>query len=143
MAQFIRQVTASGEEHGLINVLTNSNPFDDFKNFTPEHKAEMIRLKKEDSKMVKIEFVHKGGRLERWQETYCKYSGDPIQIWRLIPGRTYEIPLGLVKQINAKTTMRRSGLVSLDGDKVTPTGAPLEKDEEGEWIVKCVKADTF
>ncbi len=141
MAQFVRQVTASGEEHGLINVLTNSNEFNDFVHFKPEHKAEMIRQKKEDEKVVNIEFVHKGGRSERWQESYCKYAGDPIQIWKLIPGRTYKMPLGLKKQINDRISIKRSGLLSVDGEKVTPSGAPLEKDEAGDWVVRCVSAE--
>ena len=30
----VPMVTVSGEQHGLINVLTNAVPFDDFKNMT-------------------------------------------------------------------------------------------------------------
>ena len=39
--------TASGEQHGLINTLTNSVPFDDFKSMTPANKAKLEKEKKE------------------------------------------------------------------------------------------------
>jgi len=50
--------TASGEMHGLINTLTNSVPFDDFKSMKPEHQKEMQRQKKEDSKIVEVEYLN-------------------------------------------------------------------------------------
>lgn len=143
MANFVRQVTSWGEEHGLINTLTNSCEFDDFAKFKPEHKAEMQRLKKEDAKLVKVEYVHKGGKHERLTKPYCRYAGDPILIFHLIPGKVYELPLGFVKEVNEKKSVKRSGLLSLDGEKVTKDGSPLERDEEGDWIHRLVKADTF
>ena len=42
----VAMATASGESHGLINVLTNSVPFDEFKNMKPEYKKELERQKK-------------------------------------------------------------------------------------------------
>ncbi len=49
----IPMATAAGEMHGLINKLTNSVPFDEFKNFKPEHKKDLEAQKKEDSRIVK------------------------------------------------------------------------------------------
>lgn len=134
--------TASGELHGLINTLTNSVPFDEFKHMKPEHKKEMERLKKEDSKLVKAEYMNSRGRHERLTKPYCKYAGDPIQIWHFIPGKTYEVPLGLVKEVNdsMKHIPRRSGLVSIDGEAVKKDESPLEKDQEGEWLHKFVSS---
>lgn len=138
----IPMATAGGEMHGLVNVLTNSVPFDDFKSMKPEHKKEMERLKKDDSKIVKAEYLNSRGRHERLTKAYCKYSGDPIQIWHFIPGRTYDVPLGLVKEINDKnkTIPKRSGLLSIDGEAVTRDNSPLAHDEEGSWIHKFVAA---
>jgi hypothetical protein len=136
----IAMATASGELHGLINTLTNSVPFDDFKNMKPEHKKELEAQKKEDSKTVKAEYMNSRGMHERLTKPYCKYAGDPIQIWHFIPGRTYDIPLGLVKEVNDKNKImkKRSGLVSVDGSPVTKDEAPLSADEDGNWLHKFV-----
>src|SRR5580765_2641221 len=136
----IMQSTASGELHGLINTLTNSVPFDDFKNMKPEHKKEMEKQKKEHSRVVKAEYMNSRGRHERLTKPYCKYAGDPIQIWHFIPGKVYEVPLGLVNEVNDKNKImkKREGLVSVDGAPVTRNEAPLSKDEEGDWLHRFV-----
>lgn len=130
--------TASGEQHGLINTLTNSVPFDDFKNFTATNKSKLEKEKKEDSRLVKAEYLNSRGRHERLTKAYCKYSGEPIQIWHFIPGKTYEVPLGLVKEVNDKSKVlpKRSGLVSIDGNSIKKDESPLDRDEEGEWLHK-------
>ena len=132
--------TASGELHGLINTLTNSVPFDDFKNMKPEHKKELEKQKKEDARLVKAEYMNARGRHERLTKPYCKYAGDPIQIWHFIPGKIYEIPLGLVNEVNDKNKHipKRSGLVSIDGEPLRKDESPLDRDEEGEWLHKFV-----
>lgn len=132
--------TASGELHGLINTLTNSVPFDEFKNMKPEHKKEMERQKKDDAKIVKAEYMNSRGRHERLTKPYCRYAGDPIQIWHFIPGKVYEVPLGLVNEVNDKNKHipKRSGLVSVDGQAVNKDESPLSKDEEGSWLHKFV-----
>ncbi len=128
--------TAGGEQHGLINTLTNSNNFDEFKHFKPEHKKQLEAEKKEDARIVKAEYLNSRGRHERLTKPYCKYSGDPIQIWHFIPGKVYDVPLGLVKEVNDKNKImkKRSGLQEVDGVQVTKNGAPLESDQEGEWL---------
>lgn len=132
--------TGSGEMHGLINTLTNSVPFDDFKSMKPEHKKELEKQKKEDARLVKAEYMNSRGRHERLTKPYCKYAGDPIQIWHFIPGKVYEVPLGLVNEVNDKNKImkQRSGLLSVDGDNVTRSGAPLSEDQEGEWLHRFV-----
>ena len=132
--------TAGGEEHGLINTLTNANNFYEFKNFKPEHKKQLEAEKKEDARLVKAEYLNSRGRHERLTKPYCKYSGDPIQIWHFIPGRVYEVPLGLVKEVNDKNKImkKRSGLQEVDGAQVTKTGAPLEADQEGDFLHKFI-----
>lgn len=134
--------TAGGELHGLINTLTNCVPFDDFKNFKPEHKKEMERQKKEDAKVVKAEYMNSRGRHERLTKPYCAGSGEPIQIWHFIPGITYEIPMGLIKEVNdpKKKLPKRSGLVSVDGEAINKDERPLDKDQEGDWLHKFVSA---
>lgn len=142
MAQQLMMSTASGELHGLINTLTNSVPFDDFKNMTPTHKARLEKDKKEDSKLVKAEYLNSRGRHERLTKAYCRYSGDPIQIWHFIPGKVYEVPLGLVNEVNDKNKImkKRSGLISLDGQSVNKDESPLDIDQEGDWLHKFTSA---
>jgi len=132
--------TAAGEEHGLINRITNSVPFDDFKNFKPEHKKDLEAQKKEDAKLVKAEYMNSRGMHERLTKPYCKYAGDPIEIWHFIPGHVYKVPLGLVKEVNDKNKVmkKRSGLVSIDGEAVTKNEAPLTADQDGSWLHKFV-----
>ena len=134
----LRMATASGEEHGLINVQTNSVPFDEFKNFKPEHKKQLEAEKKEDARLVKAEYLNSRGRHERLTKAYCRYAGDPIQIWHFIPGKQYEVPYGLVKEVNDKSKVmpKRSGLVSVDGNAIKKDESPLDRDEEGEWLHK-------
>lgn len=139
MSQVV-MATASGEQHGLINTLTNSVPADDFKNFKPEHKKELERQKKEDARIVKAEYMNSRGRHERLTKPYCRYAGDPLQIWHFIPGRVYEVPMGLVNEVNdaTKKIPKRSGLVSIDGQALRKDESPIERDEEGEWLHKMV-----
>lgn len=139
MAQ-VTLCTAAGEQHGLINTLTNSVPFDDFKSMKPEHKKEMEKQKKEDSKMVKAEYMNSRGRHERLTKPYCRYSGDPILVYHLIPGKVYELPMGFIKEVNdsMKHIPKRSGLVSVDGQDVRNDGSPLDQDESGTWLHKLV-----
>ncbi len=132
----IAMATASGEEHGLINTMTNCVPWDEFKNMKPEHKKELERQKKEDARLVKVEYQNSRGKHERLTKPYCKYAGDPIQIWHFIPGKTYEVPLGLVKEVNDKSKImpKRSGLVSIDGEALKKDESPLEQDHEGDYL---------
>jgi len=132
--------TASGEVHGLVNTLANSVRPDDFKRLSPEHKKMMEAEKKEDARIVKAEYMNSRGNHERLTMPYCKYAGDPIQMWNFIPNRVYDVPLGLVKQVNDKNKImkKRAGLVSLDEQPVKPDSSPLESDIDGNWLHKFV-----
>ena len=136
----IRMVTAAGEEHGLVNTLTNNVEANDFKHMKPEHTKEMERQKKEDSRVVKAEYMNSRGRHERLTKPYCKYAGEPILIYHLIPGKVYDLPLGLINEVNDKNKImkRREGLLSVDDKPVQQTEAPLSRDEEGDWLHKLV-----
>jgi hypothetical protein len=122
--------TATGEEHGLVNTLTNSVVFDDFKNMTPTHKAQCEKQKKEDSRMVKVKYINIKGNHERLTKPYCRYAGDPILQYNLIPGHVYELPMGFINEVNQMKKKKRSGLVEVDGNKMKTDGSPLDKDTE-------------
>ncbi len=135
MSKNLLKVTASGEQHGLINTLSNSVPFDDFKNMRPDVKAKCEKEKKEDARLVKVKYHNARGKHERLTKPYCRWAGDPIQQWHLIPGYEYEVPYGFVKEVNEEQgeIKKRSGLVSIDGKDLND-GAPLDKDEKGERV---------
>jgi len=120
-------VTASGEQHGLINSVGNSVKDDGFKHFEPKYKEMMEKNKKSDAKIIKARYLNKNGPGERLTRPYCRYAGDPIQTWHFIPGKEYDVPKGLVDEINNKKETKRSGLCNADG-------VPLAKDEEVESI---------
>lgn len=133
-------LTQSGEQHGLINTLTNSVPFDDFKHMKPEHKKEIIAQKKEDARIVRAEYMNSRGKHERLTKPYCRYAGDPILIYHLIPGMVYDLPKGFVDEVNDKNKImkKREGLLEVDGKEVQKDGSPIQKDQEGDWLHKLI-----
>jgi hypothetical protein len=130
MAVCVPMATKSGELHGLIDVKTNSVEFNDFKHMD----AEVQKQKKEDSRLVKIMYRNTRGKHERLTKPYCKYAGDRIEIWHFIPGYVYEVPMGLVNEVNAAKLPVRSGLVSIDGAPLNKDESPLDRDQEGEQL---------
>lgn len=132
--------TAAGEEHGLLNKLPNSVPFDDFKNMKPDIKAKCEKMKKEDNRMVKARYINHRGLQERLEMAYCRWAGDPIQMWRFIPGQVYEVPMGLVNQVNDqnKRNRQRADLVSRDGVNINSDGSPTKQEVSAEIIHEFV-----
>jgi hypothetical protein len=130
--------TASGEAHGMINTLTNSCENNDFKYCTPPIKAELEKQKKEDARIVEVQLIHKRANTERLDKPYCRYAGDTIQIYHLIPNYVYKLPMGFVNEINQVKKVKRSGLLEVDGEKVQKDGSPLARDMEGDWEWKLI-----
>lgn len=126
------QVTASGEQHGLINVLANSVQHNDFKFMDPTTKAKAEKLKKEESKVVKAQYLNSRGKHERLTKPYCRWAGEPIQIWHFIPGKTYEVPLGLINEVNNQKIVIREGKCDENGDN------PSTKDELDEPLHRFI-----
>jgi hypothetical protein len=96
----LKRVTARGEEHGLINTLGNSVQGDNMKRFATEHKEEMKKLKEDEARIVKARYINHRGSHERLTKPYCRWAGEPIQMWHLIPGQEYDLPYGFVKEVN-------------------------------------------
>ncbi len=117
----LKRVTARGEEHGLINTLGNSVQGDGFKRFSSEHKEEMKKLKEEESRIVKARYINHRGSHERLTKPYCRWAGEPIQLWHFIPGQEYDVPHGLVKEVNEGGLNRRQ---------------KIDSDETGDHIVE-------
>lgn len=127
-------VTETGEQHGLINTLANSvSAADAFKNMDPEWKSKAEKMKKDDSRMVKARYINHRGMNERLDKPYCRYAGEPIRMYHLIPGYTYELPMGFIKEINEPLhqPMKRSGLLNKDGQA-------LPSDKKGDSVHELV-----
>jgi len=134
------QYTQSGEAHGLVDIFTNSCENNDFKHMKPETKAKLEKEKKEDARLVEMEYVNRKGAHERLDKHYVRYAGDRIEKWHLIPGRKYTVPMGLVKEVNGLEVIERSGLLEVDGVNATASGAPLDKDRIKNWehrLIPC------
>ena len=134
----VKMVTTSGEEHGLINILSNHVPVSASENIDPKIKSSFEKKKKDDAKKVRARLISHRGKNERLDKPYCKYAGDPIEVYHLIPGYTYDLPMGFIEEVNEIRLPQRSGLVSLDGRNVNENGSPLEKDSEAVRIFELV-----
>jgi len=124
-------VTPWGEQHGLINSMPNSVPFDDFKNFKPEMRDRLRKEKKDDERMVKGRYINhqeqENGRLDK---PYCRYAGDPIRQYHLIHDHEYELPYGFIKEVNESFTVEREGLQAVGDKAVNESGEPLKRDRK-------------
>lgn len=105
------QRTASGEEHGLVKVLANSVPFNEYKRFKEKDRPSMEKLHKDQSKMVKVMYINKKSNTERKEMVYNLWDGDPLLGYKFIPDHEYDVPLGLIHMVNKKKKQKRTGLV--------------------------------
>ncbi len=126
-------VSASGEKHGIINRVGNSVPDDGFKRFPEKDRSAMRKLKEEESRIVKARYINHRGPNERLSKPYMRWAGDPIDMWHMIPGEVYDVPMGLVKEINDpnKRLAQRSEVVDA-------RGIPTKKDGPGLQIHELV-----
>lgn len=130
MTQLLK--TDNGEEHGLINSVSNSVKAEDaYKGMTPETKAKAEKLRKEESRLVNARYINHRGSNERLEKPYCRWAGDQIQSWKFIPEYTYEVPVGLINEVNASRLAQRSEVLDANG-------VPTKKDGKGVRIHEFV-----
>lgn len=131
----LTQISASGKEHGLINTIGNSVPFDDFKNFDEKTKENLKKQKKEDEKIVKARYLNSRGSNEMLERPYAKYSGQPITMWRFYHDHVYDVPKGLVEEVNKMPPLaKRSEILDANGQ-------PTMKDGAGERLHQFVSTE--
>ena len=125
-----RYVTANNEAHGLINQVGNSVKFDDFKNIDPKIREKAKKQKEHDHKIVKARYINYMGDHERLDKVYCRWAGDPIQTWHCIPNHVYEVPMGLVEEINNHIGLiQRSEILDSNGVPTMKDGKPKKIHE--------------
>ena len=117
---------ATGLQHGLINTVGNSVADNGFKHFAEKERPSMEKKKKDDEKVVKAQYFNKDGGSERLERPYMMYAGQPITMWRFFHGEIYDVPKGLVDDVNSPTKVlkQRSGLLDAKG-------VPTEVDSAG------------
>jgi hypothetical protein len=125
-------VTESGEQHGLINSVANSVEDNGFKHMKPEVKTKAEKLKKEEHRIVKARYINHRGDHERLTKPYCRWAGDPIDTYHLIPGHTYDLPMGLVNEINSSPGLAKRS------DLLDSKGLPTIKDGKNEKLHELV-----
>ena len=79
--------------------------------------------RQEDARIVKGVFQDneiKGGSITF---PFKKWKGDKIEIYRLIDGQEYELPLGVVKHLNSNCFYQEDAYAN---GLVTPDGKPLK-----------------
>ena len=126
------QVLPNGEQHGLINRLANSVPFDDFKYMDGPTKLKAEKKRKDDAILIKAQYLNSRGKHERLTKPYCGGSGMPIEIWHFVPGKEYTVPKGLVEDVNKSRPIIRAGKCDENGDN------PTTQDEYDEPLHRFV-----
>lgn len=129
--KFEKKVSPTGEEHGLIKTLANSVAAHNFEKYSPEMKAKLEKERARDNTVVKARYINHRGQHERLTKPYMRWAGDPIQFWHLIPGEVYEMPLGLVEEVNKARMPKRSEVLDAQG-------VPTKKDGQSEQIHELV-----
>lgn len=124
-----KYVTQNGLEHGCINTLASSCSDTGFKHMTPEAKKQAEVQKKEEQKIVKVKYINARGPHERLEKPYLRWEGEPITMWRFLHDHDYEVPYGMVKEINEESLglAKRSEILDVNG-------IPTKKDGAAEKI---------
>jgi hypothetical protein len=122
--KYLTLVHSNGEQHGFIKQVANSVQGDGFTHMTPAAKEEAIRKKKEASRIVKAKYLNSRGSSERLTMPHCLGAGEPINFFHFIPNQCYDLPKGLVDDVNAKKLIARAGKCDENGEN------PLSKDTE-------------
>jgi hypothetical protein len=120
--------TESGEEHGLIKVVANSVPNSDGKRFKEKDRESMKKMRDEQSKMVKKQYINMKGPQERLEIPYMLWDGDPVLTYRFIPDHIYDIPQGLVDMVNEKTVPKRSDLIDPNTKKIATMDSKMKTE---------------
>lgn len=102
----VTRVTANGIEHGVIKSFPNDDRTDGFQHMKPEVKEQCMKKQKNDSTMVKARYKNDeaGGYLEM---PFTLGAGHRIDYYRFIDEYVYDVPRGLVNQVNGTDFVRR------------------------------------
>lgn len=119
-------VDSRGQPHGLTDVISNSVGDKNFMQFKEADRESMKKLKAKQAKLVKARYINSKGGTEHLSRAYMLWAGDPINYYKFIHNHVYEVPQGLIDDVNGQPAMpERSGLLDVHGQ-------PTIKDKIGE-----------
>ena len=131
----LTQTAANGEQHGLINVIGNSVPDSGMKRFKEKDRAAMEKLRKEEARIIKARYISSRGPAEKLEKPYCRWDGDQIQMWKFLHNCVYEVPQGLVNEVNSNPGLaKRSGICDANG-------VPTKVEGQAEKLHQFVPAE--
>lgn len=125
--------TETGEQHGLINVIPNTVPDNEFKHMKPENKAKCEKIRKDEKRIVKARYINHRGMNERLSKPYMRWAGDAIEFYHLIPGHVYDLPYGFIKEVNDNPGMPQRSDMIVDGKPRVKDAPPIKIHE----LVPC------
>lgn len=121
----LTQVTPNGLEHGLINTIGNSVPDDGMKRFSEKDRPNMEKQKKEEERIVKARYLNSRGAHETLEKPYMHWAGQPITMWRFLHDHVYDVPKGLVDEVNKNPGLpKRSEVLDASGKPTMKDSAP-------------------
>jgi hypothetical protein len=109
--RFLQQVAADGTLHGLMDELANDSQESDMNKLNERIKNECQMRKEDDATVLRARYLNKHGRGEWMDKAYCRWPGDRIQIWRLLHGHEYDLPKGLINEVNNGAVDQGGGLI--------------------------------
>lgn len=125
--------TSNGEKHGLIKKLANSvqeQKKERLEGMKSSDREDLEKKRKADNTPIKARYINYRGPNERLEKPYCRYAGDPILLFKLIPNEIYELPRGFVEEVNnAQPLKLSSDLLDKDGKPMKHSGAPRRLHE--------------
>jgi hypothetical protein len=88
----------------------------------------MEKKKKEAEKIVKARYLNSRGINERLERPYMEFEGQPITMWRFLHNHVYEVPKGLVDDVNKQPPeIKRSEILDVNGQ-------PTKIDAKGDKL---------
>ena len=123
----LKKITKGGVEHGYIKSVANSVSSPDPKGMDEKTKIIFNKKREDDGKIIRARYINHRSSTERLELSYAKYPGDQITSWRFLSGEVYDLPAGLVAEINSpdKCLAKRSEILDQNG-------TPTQKDGQGE-----------
>ena len=114
----------SGEKHGLMNVVGNSvKGKGNLEHMTAATKDKAEKLHKAEQRIIKARYLNFQGDTERLDKMYMRWAGEPIEKYHFIPNQVYEVPYGLVKEINENPgIVQRSEVLDKSGNPTKKAG---------------------
>ena len=124
-------VTKGGLAHGCINTIANSVPDEDFKHMKPEHKTKAQAQKKDEMRIVKARYINYKGGNERLEKPYMRWAGENITMWRFLHDHEYEVPYGMIKEINEESLglAQRSEILDANGIPTPKEGKTIKEHQ--------------